>query len=134
MADEMGRNFEDVQTRLSQIVDEVSSEDISLDDALKLYEEAVKLGLSACDLSEQDIDAYLGAGEPAADGTAAKDTAFEDAETAAQDAAAGDGPEGDSAGDAPLAEAGFPVSASTVGEVSASPADAAGSADDNALA
>ena len=41
MADEMGRNFEDVQTRLSQIVDEVSSEDISLDDALKLYEEAV---------------------------------------------------------------------------------------------
>ena len=131
MADEMGRNFEDVQTRLSQIVDEVSSEDISLDDALKLYEEAVKLGLSACDLSEQDIDAYLGAG---ADGTAAKDTAFEDAETAAQDAAAGDGPEGDSAGDAPLAEAGFPVAASTEGEVSASPADPAGSADENALA
>lgn len=125
MADEMGRNFEDVQTRLSQIVDEVSSEDISLDDALKLYEEAVKLGLSACDLSEQDIDAYLGAGEPAADGTAAKDTAFEDAETAAQDAAAGD---------APLAEAGFPVAASTEGEVSASPADPAGSADENALA
>lgn len=125
MADEMGRNFEDVQTRLSQIVDEVSSEDISLDDALKLYEEAVKLGLSACDLSEQDIDAYLGAGEPAADGTAAKDAAFEDAETAAQDAAAGD---------APLAEAGFPVAASTEGEVSASPADPAGSADENALA
>ena len=125
MADEMGRNFEDVQTRLSQIVDEVSSEDISLDDALKLYEEAVKLGLSACDLSEQDIDAYLGAGEPAADGTAAKDTAFEDAETAAQDAAAGD---------APLAEAGFPVAASTEEEVSASPAAPAGSADENALA
>lgn len=134
MADEMGRNFEDVQTRLSQIVDEVSSEDISLDDALKLYEEAVKLGLSACDLSEQDIDAYLGAGEPAADGTAAKDTAFEDAETAAQNAAAGDGPEGDSAGGAPLAEAGFPVAASTEGEVSASPAAPAGSADENALA
>lgn len=55
----MGRNFEDVQARLSQIVDEVSAEDISLDDALKLYEEAVKLGLSACDLSEQDIDAYV---------------------------------------------------------------------------
>lgn len=125
MADEMGRNFEDVQARLSQIVDEVSSEDISLDDALKLYEEAVKLGLSACDLSEQDIDAYLGAGEPAADGTAAKDTAFEDAETAAQDAAAGD---------APLAEAGFPVAASTEEEVSASPAAPAGSADENALA
>lgn len=60
MADEAGRNFEDVQARLTQIVDEVSAEDISLDDALRLYEEAVKLGLSACDLSEQDIDAYLG--------------------------------------------------------------------------
>ena len=92
------------------------------------------MGLSACDLSEQDIDAYLGAGEPAADGTAARDTAFEDAETAAQDAAAGDGPEGDSAGGAPLAEAGFPVVASTEGEVSASPAAPAGSADENALA
>ena len=51
MADEQGRTFEDVHERLSEIVDEVSAEDISLDDALKLYEEAVKLGLSACDLS-----------------------------------------------------------------------------------
>ncbi|MEC4175777.1 exodeoxyribonuclease VII small subunit [Adlercreutzia sp. R7] len=74
MADEAGRNFEDVQTRLAQIVDEVSAEDISLDDALKLYEEAVKLGLSACDLSEQDIDAYRGS-EPAS----ATDTGVESA-------------------------------------------------------
>ena len=58
MADEQGRTFEDVHERLSEIVDEVSAEDISLDDALKLYEEAVKLGLSACDLSEQDLDAF----------------------------------------------------------------------------
>ena len=56
---EQGRTFEDVHERLSEIVDEVSAEDISLDDALKLYEEAVKLGLSACDLSEQDLDAFL---------------------------------------------------------------------------
>ena len=55
MADEQGRTFEDVHERLSEIVDEVSAEDISLDDALKLYE----LGLSACDLSEQDLDAFL---------------------------------------------------------------------------
>ena len=48
-------NFEDVRTRLEEIVDEVNAEDISLDDALKLYEEAVKLGLSACELSESDI-------------------------------------------------------------------------------
>ena len=58
-ANEQGRTFEDVHERLSEIVDEVSAEDISLDDALKLYEEAVKLGLSACDLSEQDLDAFL---------------------------------------------------------------------------
>lgn len=56
-------NFESVHERLNQIVEEVSAEDISLDDALKLYEEAVKLGLSACDLSEQDIEAHLGAAE-----------------------------------------------------------------------
>lgn len=59
-----GANFESVQERLNQIVDEVSAEDISLDDALKLYEEAVKLGLSACDLSEQDVDAFLATAEP----------------------------------------------------------------------
>lgn len=106
MADEMGRNFEDVQARLSQIVDEVSAEGISLDDALKLYEEAVKLGLSACDLSEQDIDAYIASadsvdGEPAAgdgaadeavdEGFGAPDVAVEpvaDADLPAEDAAA----------------------------------------------
>lgn len=65
MADEQGRTFEDVHERLSEIVDAVSGENISLDDALKLYEEAVKLGLSACDLSEQDIDAFLATEEEA---------------------------------------------------------------------
>lgn len=48
-------SFEEVRTRLEEIVDEVNAEDISLDDALKLYEEAVKLGLSACELSESDL-------------------------------------------------------------------------------
>lgn len=62
MSDVQDGSFSSVQARLNQIVDEVSAEDISLDDALKLYEEAVKLGLSACDLSEQDIEAYV-AGE-----------------------------------------------------------------------
>lgn len=92
MADEMGRNFEDVQARLSQIVDEVSAEGISLDDALKLYEEAVKLGLSACDLSEQDIDAYIASadsvdGEPAA-GDGAADEAVDEGVPAADAPAA----------------------------------------------
>lgn len=93
MADEMGRNFEDVQARLSQIVDEVSAEGISLDDALKLYEEAVKLGLSACDLSEQDIDAYVASAdsadtEPAAGNDAADEAIDEGAPAADAPAAA----------------------------------------------
>ncbi len=49
------QSFADVRGRLERIVDEVSAENISLDDALKLYEEAVKLGLSACELSESDL-------------------------------------------------------------------------------
>ncbi len=82
----MGRTFEDVHERLSQIVDEVSAEGISLDDALKLYEEAVKLGLSACDLSEQDIEAHL-----AADGEQAADAADSPASAGAPSALDGDG-------------------------------------------
>lgn len=87
MADAEGRTFEGVHERLSQIVDEVSAEDISLDDALKLYEEAVKLGLSACDLSEQDIEAHLAAAEGAS-GADAPAAAGEGA-SAAEDAVAG---------------------------------------------
>lgn len=48
-------SFADVKSRLEEIADEVAKDDVSLDDALALYEEAVKLGLSACDLSESDI-------------------------------------------------------------------------------
>lgn len=47
-------SFEAVKSRLEEIVDAVNAEGISLEEALSLYEEAVKLGLSACDLSEQD--------------------------------------------------------------------------------
>ena len=90
MADVEGRTFEGVHERLSQIVDEVSAEDISLDDALKLYEEAVKLGLSACDLSEQDIEAHLAVAEGAsgADAPAAEDAAADVAASAAATAEA----------------------------------------------
>lgn len=48
-------DFSSVKARLDEIVDEISQEGVSLDDALALYEEAVKLGLAACDLSEADI-------------------------------------------------------------------------------
>ncbi len=53
------RTFDELRARLDEIVDEVNAEGVSLDDALALYEEAVKLGLSACDLSERDIDLAL---------------------------------------------------------------------------
>ena len=87
--------FDAVHERLHEIVDEVSAEDISLDDALKLYEEAVKLGLSACDLSEQDVEAFLTSAEAeaaaAADGEGAAGSAEDagPAETPAAEAAPG---------------------------------------------
>ena len=52
---ESSQTFETVKERIDEIVDEVSHDDLSLDDALALYEEAIKLGLSACELSESDI-------------------------------------------------------------------------------
>ena len=48
-------DFESVKTRLDQIVAAVSDDDISLDDALDLYEEAVALGMRASDLLEEGI-------------------------------------------------------------------------------
>lgn len=49
------QSFEEVKGRLDDIVEAVSSENISLDDAITLYEEAVNLGLLACNLSEIDF-------------------------------------------------------------------------------
>lgn len=72
------QGFEAMKARLDEIVDEVSAEGISLDEALALYEEAVKLGLSACDVSEADIlvaedEPQGGTPEVAAEGRPAQD-------------------------------------------------------------
>lgn len=56
MAYESYESFESVNERLAQIVDAVSNDDLPLDQALSLYEEAVGLGLRASDLLEQGID------------------------------------------------------------------------------
>ena len=48
-------SYPEIDARLNEIVEEVKREDISLDEALKLYDEAVKLALKACDLSEEDF-------------------------------------------------------------------------------
>ncbi len=55
--------YDDVRARLDEIVDEVNAEGVGLDDALALYEEAVKLGLLACDLSEDDALALVDASD-----------------------------------------------------------------------
>lgn len=76
-------SFDEVRARLDEIVEEVGAEGITLDEALSLYEEAVKLGLAACDLSEQDAlsaadmldEQAAAAGEDAADAQAASDDA-----------------------------------------------------------
>ena len=57
MALESYETFDAVKTRLDEIVDAVNAEDLPLDDALALYEEAVALGLRASDLLETDIEA-----------------------------------------------------------------------------
>ena len=58
-------SYDDVSTRLNEILDAVNAEGVSLDDALALYEEAVQLGLRACDLSEEGAEALLAAEEEA---------------------------------------------------------------------
>jgi len=52
---EQPNKFESVRMRLEEIAREVDDESLSLDEALDLYEEAVKLGLQASDLLEAGI-------------------------------------------------------------------------------
>ena len=47
--------FESVKERLAEIAETVADENLSLDDALDLYEEAVSLGLKASDLLEVGV-------------------------------------------------------------------------------
>ena len=44
-----------VKSRLDEIVNAVSDDSISLDDALSYYEEAVKLGMKASEIMEADL-------------------------------------------------------------------------------
>ena len=47
------RTFPEIKERLDQIVEAVSDDDMPLDDALDLYEEAVKLATRVSQLIEQ---------------------------------------------------------------------------------
>ncbi|WP_251178470.1 exodeoxyribonuclease VII small subunit [Adlercreutzia agrestimuris] len=55
MANETYDNFETLKARLDEIVEAVADDELPLDDALTLYEEAVSLGLRATDLLEENI-------------------------------------------------------------------------------
>lgn len=59
MSDSNAASYDQVRGRLDEIVEAVNAPGISLDEALALYEEAVKLGLSACDLSEEGAEELL---------------------------------------------------------------------------
>ena len=52
---EQSNDFEAVKARLEEIANAVDDESLSLDEALDLYEEAVKLGLQASNLLETGI-------------------------------------------------------------------------------
>lgn len=55
MPNSQNGSFADIQQRLDQILDEVANDQVSLDDALALCEEAVALGLSASAMLEDDV-------------------------------------------------------------------------------
>lgn len=82
--------FDDVRNRLDEIVEAVNAPGISLDEALSLYEEAVKLGLAACDLSEEGAEELIAQEE--AKEAAEKQAAQADGGAAAQEGAAADAP------------------------------------------
>lgn len=55
MQDEMTQDFQQVKDRLDEIIEQIDDDEISLDDALTLYEEAVALGLKVGSLLEENI-------------------------------------------------------------------------------
>lgn len=60
------RGFTEIRDRLTAIDGQVREEGVTLDEALALYDEAVKLGMQATDLLEQltSIDDDAVAGDP----------------------------------------------------------------------
>lgn len=75
-------SYEKVKTRLDQIVETVSDGSLPLDEALDLYEEAVKLGMRASDMIE------LAPAAPEAVEADAEAAASDDTDANAADAAA----------------------------------------------
>ncbi len=57
MREEAPQSFEDIKLRLDQIVAAVSDEELPLEEALSLYEEAVGIGLAASRIVEEGLAA-----------------------------------------------------------------------------
>lgn len=57
MESQAPQTFEDIKARLDEIVAAVSDEELPLDEALSLYEEAVGIGLTASRIVEEGIAA-----------------------------------------------------------------------------
>ena len=74
MSNEKPEGFPQIKARLDDIADCVTDESLSLDDVLKLYEEAVTLGLEASSLLEQEV---LSANEDKAETAESSDQAPE---------------------------------------------------------
>ena len=52
-------NFDEIKQRLGEIKADISDENISLDDSIKLYEEAVKLGMKATDSVDKNLNEFF---------------------------------------------------------------------------
>lgn len=105
MALESYGSFEELKSRLDEIVQAVNDKDLPLDQALSLYEEAVGLGLRASDLLEQGID------EASLQEALASDTPAGLADDSAQPAASAAGAHKEGQADGSAAQQG-PVAAS----------------------
>lgn len=96
-------SFEELKSRLDQIVEAVNDKDLPLDQALSLYEEAVGLGLRASDLLEQGID------EASAQEALAPEAQAELADDSAQPAASAAGAHKEGQADGGAAQQGQPA-------------------------
>ena len=60
MTQQNAQTFSEIRSRLDEIAAQVKSDDLPLDAALDLYDEAVKLGMKATELLESAEDSQQG--------------------------------------------------------------------------
>lgn len=96
-------SYAEVKARLDEIVEAVKNDDLPLDDALDLYEEAVTLGLRVSDMLEDDIDEAEGIDD---DGESVEASAVEEGAGASEADEADEAVAASGISDAPAASAG----------------------------